>query len=46
LLTDDDAGDLLTESRHPGAGGVDGVGHGGRGRWGEAGPQVAVLRPC
>ena len=29
LLTDDDAGDLLTESRHPGAGGVDGVGHGG-----------------
>jgi len=35
LLADDDAGDLFTESRHPSAGGVDGVRHrGGVKRWG------------
>jgi hypothetical protein len=29
LLADDDSGDLFAETRHPGAGGVDGGGHRG-----------------
>jgi hypothetical protein len=45
LLADDDASDLFTESRHPSAGGVDGVRHRGGDKEGVAQkPRAAVLR--